>query len=82
MGILVGALFHHTSKELNLFYCAMLGSGWPYVAISLKKFAEVLGDGIQKHGSTAAKEFMKSVIESMDREDNKITTGDDNVANS
>ena len=66
-GGLAGALLDY-NREIELFYGAVVGAGWPYFAISLKKGAEVIFKGVKRHGGVAAREFMKSVLTSMAQE--------------
>ena len=70
-GALAGALFHfHYGKEFDIFNCAVVGSGWPYVAVSFQRAAEAFSKGLRRHAGAAAREFMRSVLESKVENDN------------
>ncbi len=63
-GALAGALIHH-SKGVDILYCAMIGAGWPYLAISLKRGVETFmkGRALQQLGDEAFKELMEMARE-------------------
>jgi len=46
-GYLAGALIHRSGVEPGTLYCAAIGAGWPYLAISLREGGKVIAKTIK-----------------------------------